>query len=159
MGATPTKETILSSVGWPLASSTSIFSLVPVFPPMEKPATWAFFAVPSVTTDSIRLHMVWEVSAEMVLRSTVGSCFSTVFPLASNTSETIKGSIRSPPLTTEEIARTSCKGVSLKVCPKEPEVREAVPHFSVFTINSLEKNTPLLSPDRSMPVFSVTPNR
>ena len=82
---------------------------------MEKPATAAFFAVPSVTTERIRVRMVSEVSWEMVLRTTVGSCFSTVFPRLSSTSETRYGSRRYPPLTTEAIPRTSCKGVILKV--------------------------------------------
>ena len=61
-------------------------------------------------------------------------------------------------MTTEAMARTSCKGVILKVCPKEPEVSEAVPHLSVLVINDLSKKTPLLSPARSIPVFSRTPN-
>ena len=66
MGAIPTKDTILSCTRWPFSSNTSIFSLVPVLPPMEKPATLAFFAVPSVTTDSIKVRMVSEVSLRMV---------------------------------------------------------------------------------------------
>ena len=57
------------------------------------------------------------------------------------------------------MARTSCKGVILKVWPKEPEVREAVPHLSVSVMSFLSKNTPLLSPVRSMPVFSRMPKR
>ena len=61
-------------------------------------------------------------------------------------------------MTTAATARTSCKGVSLKVWPKEPEVREAVPHFSVSVTVDLSKKTPLLSPARSIPVFSRTPN-
>ena len=158
MGAIPTNDTILSSTRWPFSSKTSIFSLVPVFPPMENPATEAFFAVPSVTTLSSRPHMVLEVSALITCRTTVGSCFSTVSPLALMTSETIYGSIRYPPLTTAEIARSNCSGVILKVCPKEPEVREAVPHLSVFVTSSLLKKIPLLSPARSMPVFSMMPN-
>ena len=48
---------------------------------------------------------------------------------------------------------------SLKVWPKEPEVREAVPHLFVSVTRALSKNTPLLSPARSMPVFSRMPNR
>ena len=39
----------------------------------------------------------------------------------------------------------------------EAEVSEAVPHLSVSVMRDLSKNTPLLSPDRSMPVFSRTP--
>ena len=83
IGAIPTKETILSSTRWPFSSNTSIFSLVPVFPPMEKPVTLAFLAVPSVTTERMRVRMVSEVSGLMVLRTTVGSCKNTVFPWAS----------------------------------------------------------------------------
>ena len=60
-------------------------------------------------------------------------------------------------MTTEAMARTSCKGVILKVWPKEPEVRLAVPHLSVLVTSALSKNTPLLSPDRSIPVFSRIP--
>ena len=78
---------------------------------MENPATLAFFAVPSVTTDAMRVRMVSEVSPEMVLRTTVGSAFITVLPSASRISETMYGSSSCPPLTTEAIARTSCKGV------------------------------------------------
>ena len=115
MGAIPTKDTILSWTRWPFSSKTSIFSLVPVFPPMENPATLAFFAVPSVTTDAMRVRMVSEVSLEMVLRTTVGSAFITVLPSASRISETMYGSSSCPPLTTDAIARTSCKGVILKV--------------------------------------------
>lgn len=63
----------------------------------------------------MRVRMVSEVSPEMVLRTTVGSAFITVLPSASRISETMYGSISCPPLTTEEIARTSCKGVILKV--------------------------------------------
>ena len=59
---------------------------------MENPATLAFFSVPSVTTDSMRVRMVSEVSPEMVLRTTVGSAFITVLPSASRTSLTIYGS-------------------------------------------------------------------
>ena len=62
-------------------------------------------------------------------------------------------------MTTEEMALASCNGVSLKVWPKDPEVREAVPHLSVSVTRALSKNTPLLSPARSMPVFSRMPNR
>ena len=62
-----------------------------------------------------------------------------------------------PPLTTVLMPRTNCKGVSLKVWPKEPEVKDAVPHLSVSVTSSLEKNTPLLSPAKSIPVFSSTP--
>ena len=32
-------------------------------------------------------------------------------------------------MTTEEMALTNCSGVILKVWPKEPEVKEAVPHL------------------------------
>ena len=63
------------------------------------------------------------------------------------------------PLTTALMALTSCSGVSLKVCPKDPEVKDAVPHLSVLVTNSLGKKTPLLSPIRSIPVFSITPKR
>ena len=100
-----------------------------------------------------------EVSPEIVLRTITGSCFKSVLPSSSRISLTIYGSIRYPPFTTEEIARTSCKGVILKVWPKEPEVREAVPHFSVFVTSCLSKKIPLLSPFRSIPVFSRIPNR
>ena len=56
---------------------------------MENPATLAFFAVPSVTTDAMRVRMVSEVSLEMVCRTTVGSACMTVFPSASMISETM----------------------------------------------------------------------
>ena len=157
MGATPTKETILSSTRFPSSSNTSIFSLVPVFPPMLKPATAAFFAVPSVTTDSINAHMVLDVSSEITRRTGVGVCSKTILPLLSRTWDTKYGSIKVPPLNTAEMARTSCSGVSLKVWPKEPEVRDAVPHLSVSVTRALSKKTPLLSPARSMPVFSKMP--
>ena len=94
----------------------------------------------------------------MVRRTAVGSACITVFPSESRISETMYGSNRVPPLTTEAIARTSCKGVILKVWPKEPEVREAVPHLLVSVTRALSKNTPLLSPARSIPVFSRIPN-
>ena len=45
-----------------------------------------------------------------------------------------------------------------KVDVTTEQVREAVPHLSVLTISSRSKKMPLLSPDKSMPVFSRMPN-
>ena len=41
--------------------------------------------------------------------------------------------------------------------PKDPEVKDAVPHLSVSVTRALSKNTPLLSPIKSIPVFSRIP--
>ncbi len=100
IGATPQKDVTYFPVLTPSSE-------VPVFPPILNPSTFAFFPVPSATTDSIILSTFSEVSFEITspLFSIGSSVLSPVFE--SIVAVTILGLIKFPPLLIAETAVAS----------------------------------------------------
>ena len=125
---------------------------VPVFPPILYPATFAFFPVPSDTTDSIMLNTFFDVSFDIVCFFIFTSILFVSPVLLSIICFTILGFTKFPPFAILDTAVTSCIGVISNLWPKLIVASSTGPAFSSF------KNMLFASPGKSIPVFSNNPN-
>ena len=140
IGATPKNEVTYLFVFTPSSD-------VPVFPPILYPATFAFFPVPSDTTDSIILRTFSEVSFDITvpLFSTGISVIS--FVLLFIICLTTLGLTLVPPFATADTAVTNCIGVISNLCPKLIVASSTGPTLSSF------KKILFASPGKSIPVI------
>ena len=145
IGATPTNDVTNLFVFTPSSD-------VPVFPPIEYPATCAFFPVPSATTVFIILNTFVAVSFDITLPFSCTSIFVTSFVLLFIICFTILGFINVPPFAIDDTAVIICNGVISNLCPNDIVASSTGPTFSSF------KNIPEASPGKSTPVIFNSPN-
>ena len=131
---------------------------VPVFPPIEYPSTFAFFPVPSETTDPIILNTSFAVFSEITLSPFFTSIFVTLrFPFSSFSvlliiCLTTLGFTYVPPFAIVDNIVAICIGVTSNLWPKD-----IVPSSTGPTFSSFRKIEPA-SPGKSTPVVVKNPN-
>lgn len=114
---------------------------------------YEFLPVPLATTLSRAYLTKLEVSLEIILSFIFFFLLTLIMLLVSGSEKvvTIYGVYKVPPLTIADTAVTCCIGVTLIPCPNA-----VVASSSSLTFDNLNK-IPVLSPFKSIPVFSPNP--